>query len=51
MPTNKIKKTLTKVVKKATPKKDTFVEMVREDGLEANVHSNNVHKFKKAGYK
>jgi hypothetical protein len=51
MPTNKIKKTLKKVVKKATPKKGDFVVMVNADGLEANVHVNNVHKFKDAGYK
>ena len=52
MQTEKIKKTVKKVIKKATPKKVEFVTMVRQsDGLEANVHVNNVAKFKNAGYK
>ncbi|MBT7350191.1 hypothetical protein HN803_05365 [candidate division WWE3 bacterium] len=52
MQTEKIKKTVKKVIKKATPKKVEFVEMVRQsDGLVANVHINNVAKFKNAGYK
>ena len=49
MPKESIKKTIKKVVKKATPSK--FVEMTREDVLKANVHINNVAKFKDAGYR
>lgn len=46
-----IKKTVKKAVKKTTPKKDKFVTMTRADGLKANVHPNNVAKFKDAGYR
>ena len=48
MPTERAKK----AVKKTAPKKVEFVVMIRKsDGLKANVHLNNVEKFKDAGYK
>lgn len=40
-----------KVKKTVRQPKTTFVEMTRSDGLVANVHPNNVEKFKAQGYK
>ncbi len=52
MPTDNLKKTVKKAVKKATSKSNKLIVMIRQsDGKEAEVHPNNVDKFKTAGYR